>query len=96
MIAHDRQIAENTASNRQRLCGNTFQWSGNDYMETLFSDRAIVGDCERFYASVIPAIRRSWAVIWKPGFMAVIDIPLKGILLENTSANNVEKTNQII
>ena len=29
MIAHDRQIAENTVS---------------DYMETLFSDRAIVSD----------------------------------------------------
>ena len=44
MIAHDRRIAENTAS---------------DYMETLFSDLAIVGDRVRSYASVIPAIRRS-------------------------------------
>ena len=37
-------------------------------METLFSDRAIVGDRERSYALVIPAIRRSWATIWKLGF----------------------------
>ena len=44
MIAHDRQIAENTASDRQRLYGNTFQRSG---------------DRERSNASVIPAIRRS-------------------------------------
>ena len=48
MITHDRRIAENTASDRQRV-----------YMETLFSDRAIVGDRERSKASVIPAIRRS-------------------------------------
>ena len=27
LIAHDRQIAENTASDRQRLYGNTFQRS---------------------------------------------------------------------
>ena len=72
-----------TASDRQRLYGNTFERSGDrqrstaiiwkhfsaigwssaivsDYMETLFSDRAIVGDRERSYASVNPAIRRSW------------------------------------
>ena len=41
MIAQGRRIAENTASDRQRLYGNTFQRSG---------------DRERFYASVIPAI----------------------------------------
>ena len=29
MIVHDRQIAENTTSNRQRLYGNTFQQSGD-------------------------------------------------------------------
>ena len=29
MIAHDRRIAENTASDRQRLYGNTFQRSGD-------------------------------------------------------------------
>ena len=29
MIAHDRRIAENTASDRQQLNGNTFQRSGN-------------------------------------------------------------------
>ena len=29
MIAHDRRIAENTASGRQRLYGNTFQPSGD-------------------------------------------------------------------
>ena len=65
MIAHDRWIAENTASNHQRLNGNTCQQSDDhqrssaivsDYMEILFSDPAIVGDCERSYASVIPAI----------------------------------------
>ena len=69
MIAHDRRIAEHTASDRQRLYGNTFQRSlaiVSDYMETLFSDRAI-GDRERSYASVIPAIRRSRAIIWKLG-----------------------------
>ena len=27
MIAHDRRIVENTASDRQRLYGNTFQLS---------------------------------------------------------------------
>ena len=61
MIAHDRRIAENTASDRQRLYGNSFQRSAivSDYMETLFSYRAIVGDRERSYASVIPAIWRS-------------------------------------
>ena len=39
MIAHNRRIIENTAS---------------DYMETLFSDRAIVSDRQRSYALVIP------------------------------------------
>ena len=29
MIAHDRRIAENTASYRQQLYGNTFQRSGD-------------------------------------------------------------------
>ena len=29
MIAHDRRIAENAASDRQRLYGNTFQRSGD-------------------------------------------------------------------
>ena len=37
-------------------------------METLFSGRAIVGDREWSYVSVIPAIRRSWAIKWKLGF----------------------------
>ena len=63
-------IAGNTASNRaivsdhQRLYGNTIHRSGDhqQYMETLFSDRAIVGDRKRSYASVIPAIWRSWAI----------------------------------
>ena len=41
MIADNRQIAENTSTDRQRLYGNTFQQSG---------------DRERSYASVIPAI----------------------------------------
>ena len=40
----------------------------SDYMGTLFSDRAIVDDRERSYALVIPAIRRSWVIIWKLGF----------------------------
>ena len=53
MIARDRRIAENTASNHQRLYENTFQQSGDrqrssaivsDYMETSFSDRVIVSD----------------------------------------------------
>ena len=66
MIAHDRRIAENTASDHQRLYGNTFQPSGDqaivsDYMKILFSDR------ERSYVSVIRAIRRSWAIMWKLG-----------------------------
>ena len=43
MIAHDRRIAEITASDRQRLYGNTFQQSG---------DRAIL----RFSDSSDPAI----------------------------------------
>ena len=29
MIANDRRIAENTASDRQRLYGNTFERSGD-------------------------------------------------------------------
>ena len=29
MLAHDRRIAENTASDRQRLHGNTLQRSGD-------------------------------------------------------------------
>ena len=29
MIAHDRRIAENTVSDRQRLYGNTFMRSGD-------------------------------------------------------------------
>ena len=41
MIAHDRQISENTANDRQRLYGSIFQPSG---------------DRERSSASVIPAI----------------------------------------
>ena len=44
VIAHDRRIAENTASDRQRLYGNTFQRP------------VIVGDRERSYASLIPAM----------------------------------------
>ena len=44
MIAHDCQIAENTASDRQRLYRNTFQRSG---------------DREDSYSSEIPVIRRS-------------------------------------
>ena len=44
MIAHDRRIAENTASDRQRLYGNAFQRSD---------------DREGTYASVILAIRQS-------------------------------------
>ena len=58
----------------------------SDYIETLFSDRAIVGDRQRLYgntfqrsgdrqrsyASVIPAIRRSWAIIWKVGFRETV------------------------
>ena len=72
MIAHDRRIAENTASDRQRLYENTsaiglslaiiwkhFSAIVSDYMEIFFSDRRTVGDRERSYASVIPAIRRS-------------------------------------
>ena len=47
MIANDRRITENTASDRQRLYG------------TRLSDQAIVRDRERSFASVIPAIRRS-------------------------------------
>ena len=35
----------------------------SDYMETRFSDRAIVGDRQRSYASVIPAIRRSCTIV---------------------------------
>ena len=45
MIAHDRRIAENTASNRQRLYGNTFQRSG---------------ECERSYASATGDRERSY------------------------------------
>ena len=44
VIAHDCRIAENTASDRQRLYGNTFQRSG---------------DRERSYSSLIPVIRQS-------------------------------------
>ena len=47
MIVHDHRIAENTASDSQRLYGNTFQRDRaivSDYMETIFSDRAIVSD----------------------------------------------------
>ena len=46
LIAHDRRIAENTASDRQRLYRNTF------------SDRTIVGDRDRSHASVTQAIRQ--------------------------------------
>ena len=53
MIAHDRRIAENTARDRQRLYGNTFQRSC---------------DRQRSYASLIPAIQRSRAITWKLGF----------------------------
>ena len=38
MIAHDRRIAENTASDRHRL-----------YMEALFNDRAVVNDRQQLY-----------------------------------------------
>ena len=61
-------------SNRQRLYGNTFQQSDraivSNYMKTLFSDRAIAGDHQWPYALVIPAIQRSWAIIWKLGLKA--------------------------
>ena len=50
MIAHDGRIAENTASDLQRLYGNTFQWSGDrrgSWAIPRFSDSndpAIVSD----------------------------------------------------
>ena len=76
MIAHDRRIAENTASDYKY--GNTFQWSGDDPTLQWFQrsgDRQRLygntfqrsGDRERSYASVILAIRRSWAIICKLG-----------------------------
>ena len=70
VIAHDHRIAENTANDRQRLYGNTFQRSGDRqrlYRNTFQRSGRIVIR-ERSYASVIPAIRRSWAIIWKLGF----------------------------
>ena len=41
MIAHDRRIAENTASDRQRLCRNTFQRSGD--RQRLYGDSSAIG-----------------------------------------------------
>ena len=41
MVAHDRWIAENAASDRQRLCGNTFQRSGDQYRQRLYGNSAI-------------------------------------------------------
>ena len=58
MIARDRRIAENTASNHQRLYENTFQQSG---------------DCQRSSAIIwkhLSAIGRSSAIIWKH-FLAI-------------------------
>ena len=58
MIALDRRIAENIASDRQRLYGNTFQRSG-DCQRLYGNTFQRSGDRERSYASVIPVIRRS-------------------------------------
>ena len=39
---------------------------------------AIVGDRERSYASVIPAIRRSSAIIWKLSFTPTTTVAKRG------------------
>ena len=44
MIAHDRWIAENTATDRQQLYGNTFQQSGNRQRSSPIISLAIVSD----------------------------------------------------
>ena len=43
MIAHDRRIAQNTASDYMETLFSD-RAIISDYMDTLFSDRAIVGD----------------------------------------------------
>ena len=45
MIAHDRRIVENTASDYMDIVFSD-RAIVSDYMETLFSDQAIVGDRE--------------------------------------------------
>ena len=64
MIAHDRRIAENTASDRLWLQGNIFQWSGDrqqssaiiwEYFSAIGRSSAIVSD-PTFSDSSDPAI----------------------------------------
>ena len=68
MIAHDCQIAENTASDHQRLYGNTFQRSGNRQWFIYGNTFQQSDDREWSYVWMIPAIRWSWATKWKLGF----------------------------
>ena len=62
MIAHDRRIAENTASNRQRLYGNTFQRSS----AIIWKHFPAIGRLSAIIWEYFSAIGRSSAIIWKP------------------------------
>ena len=57
MIAHDRQIAENTASDRQQLYGNTFLQSGD---RAIVSDQAIVSNHQRLHGSTFQRSGDRW------------------------------------
>ena len=75
VITHDRHIAENTASDRQRLYGNTFQRSNDrrrSYGNTFQRSSTIIwkpfSAIERSSAIIwkhFSAIERSSAIIWK-------------------------------
>ena len=86
MITHDRWIAENTASDRHRLHGNTFQRSStivSEYMETLqrSGDRRQLSAILRFSDSSDPAIAsdyletrfKAWFPYDRLGLLAVAE-----------------------
>ena len=67
MIARDRRIAENTASDHQRLYENTFQQSGDRQRSSaiIWKHLSAIGRSSAIIWKHFSAIGRSSAIIWK-------------------------------